>query len=161
MAHGTPTVRQGILHRSSSPGPGILVGAPAWYIWLSQTTTFSFVDDGETFTASKQRFQRGGWYWKAYRKRNGRLYCAYLGKSEHLNLEHLKDVARLLSERCQLQAQRLPPVQPGTIEPNPDPEHGNASPVALQTSKAEPAPIAEIYLRAPALRRFLRRSEGF
>lgn len=138
MAHVTPTVRQGILHRSDSPGPGILVGAPAWYIWLSQATTFSFVDDEETFTARKQRFQRGGWYWKAYRKRNGRLYCAYLGKPEHLNLERLKYAAHLLSERCQSQ------VQSRTTEPNRNLEHGKASSVALQTSKAEPAPIAAL-----------------
>jgi hypothetical protein len=50
-----------------------------------------------TFTARKERFQRGGWYWRAYRRRFGRLRRVYLGKSEQLSLDCLEAAAQRLA----------------------------------------------------------------
>src|SRR5207244_1531543 len=74
-------------------------GTPYWYAWLTTASTFAFTSDSGTFTARKERAgnKRGGWYWKAYRKRGGTLSSAYLGKSETLTIERLQAVAALLA----------------------------------------------------------------
>ena len=62
--------------------PPVVVGSAAWYTWLvdEQNQSFSFRNDSGTFTARRER-QRHGWYWYAYRKNEGKLLKAYLGKS--------------------------------------------------------------------------------
>ena len=52
----------------------LAVGTPDWFAWLTTASTFAFTSDSGTFTARKERAgnKRGGWYWKAYRKRGGR-----------------------------------------------------------------------------------------
>ncbi len=73
----------------------LTVGTPAWFAWLETASTFSFVSDEGLFTARHERSgqQRGGRYWKAYRKQHGKLSSRYLGKSEALSLERLRAVA--------------------------------------------------------------------
>ncbi|MGQ9548248.1 MAG: hypothetical protein ACUVSY_00395 [Roseiflexus sp.] len=53
----------------------IMVGSPAWYAWLSDEHTLSFVYRSAYggFTARRER-QRNRWYWYAYRRINGKLY---------------------------------------------------------------------------------------
>ncbi len=77
----------------------LAVGTPDWYAWLTTASTFAFTSDSGTFTARKERAgnKRGGWYWKAYRKRGGTLTSAYLGKSEKLTIERLYTIAALLA----------------------------------------------------------------
>jgi LuxR family maltose regulon positive regulatory protein len=74
------------------------VGTTQWYSWLETATVFRFGDEGGTFTARKARSGngRGGWYWRAYRRSQGRLLRCYLGKSENLSLERLRAAARQL-----------------------------------------------------------------
>src|SRR5207249_4643084 len=75
------------------------IGTAAWFTWLETASTFSFASAVGTFTARKERAstQRGGWYWKAYRKQHSKLSSRYLGKSETLTLEHLHAVAQALA----------------------------------------------------------------
>ncbi len=75
----------------------LAVGTPAWYAWLEENSTFAFVSDMGTFTARKEPGQHGGAYWKAYRKREGKLHRAYLGKSHAVTLQRLNAVAAQLS----------------------------------------------------------------
>ena len=78
----------------------IVVGSESWYTWLNaeQNQSFVFRNELGTFTARRER-QRHGWYWYAYRKREGKLHKAYLGKAEKLTPERLKDaVSRLTTE---------------------------------------------------------------
>jgi WD40 repeat protein/DNA-binding CsgD family transcriptional regulator len=79
----------------------IRIGTPAWYEWLGQASTFSFESSEGTFTARKERVQRGGEYWKAYRRFRGKLLHSYLGKSEGLTFSRLAEVARLLAWRVE------------------------------------------------------------
>lgn len=99
MAHTTPAIQFDTLVYSQD-GQGYLleVGTPAWYEWLNTVTTFAYQSEQGSFTARKEQAgnRRGGWYWKAYRKREGKLYRAYLGKSEELTLERLCKVAESL-----------------------------------------------------------------
>lgn len=76
----------------------VIVGMPEWYLWLQTATTFTFHYADNIFTARKERSgnKRGELYWRAYRRRNGKLRRIYLGKSEELTLERLKAAATML-----------------------------------------------------------------
>jgi hypothetical protein len=78
----------------------IRIGTPAWYAWLTRATAFSFESSEGKFTARKERVQRGGQYWKAYRRSHGKLLHSYLGKSEELTLTRLTEVAQILTRRA-------------------------------------------------------------
>ncbi|HET8852878.1 MAG TPA: AAA family ATPase, partial [Ktedonobacteraceae bacterium] len=98
----TPLVREEpLLWREDEASQTIRIGTPAWYAWLTDTTTFSFESSDGKFTARKERVQRGGEYWKAYRRSHGKLLHSYLGKSEDLTLTRLTEVARLLAWRVE------------------------------------------------------------
>ncbi len=80
--------------------PPVLVGSVDWYCWLAdeQNPSFAFRDSFGTFTARREH-QRHGWYWYAYRKCEGKLHKAYLGKSETLTIEHLHAAATVLMDK--------------------------------------------------------------
>jgi len=78
----------------------IAVGSPSWYAWLEDATTFAFTSAQGGFTARKERSGQTGWYWKAYRKRDGTLHRAYLGKSADLSLDRLTAIATDLAQRA-------------------------------------------------------------
>jgi len=93
-----PRVGGGWLFQSESEVDPILVGTPAWYDWLEQQSSFTFVDDLFTFTAHKSVLRTRGSYWKAYRRRQGKLYRIHLGHSHTLNLERLQAAAQAFAE---------------------------------------------------------------
>ncbi len=100
MAHTTPCVRDtALLYQDRGQTHGLLVESPEWYHWLETASTFTFESSHGSFTARKERSgnQRGGWYWKAYRRRGGKLYRAYLGQSAALTLSHLHAIAAQLT----------------------------------------------------------------
>jgi hypothetical protein len=98
MARATPVVRGEILTwKVDTNESQIRVGTPACYAWLEEVSTFAFSSSSGTFTAHKETKPHGGAYWKAYRKRNGQLRRAYLGKSEDVTLEQLYAIAAKLS----------------------------------------------------------------
>src|SRR2546421_9329808 len=100
MARTTPIVQVDVLiYQRDGEECSLGAGTPAWYAWLETVTTFAFSSVHGTFTARREQAgnRRGGLYWKAYRKRNGKLHRAYLGKSEELTLEHLNTIATALA----------------------------------------------------------------
>jgi predicted ATPase len=100
MARLTPTVQgETLTWYVDTHEHQLSVGTPAWQSWLQEASLFAFVAESGSFTARKEMKAHGATYWKAYRKRRGRLYHAYLGKSEHLTLERLHAVAVLLARR--------------------------------------------------------------
>ncbi len=99
MAYITPVVSTNILsYRLGTQDYTIRVDSLQWWEWLADehNTTFRFVDTVGSFTARREH-KRGGWYWYAYRKREGRLHKAYLGKPKELTLMCLTDVATTLA----------------------------------------------------------------
>jgi LuxR family maltose regulon positive regulatory protein len=80
----------------SEPAANIPVGSSRWFAWLSAHTAFKFQSDEGRFTA-KCEMRAGGHYWYAYRRRNGKLAKAYLGKAEELTLERLLQVSTRLA----------------------------------------------------------------
>src|SRR6266700_1470638 len=103
MTSPPPGIQGNILtyHQSGQPAQ-LLVDTSSWYAWLEAASTFTFESEHGTFTGRKERAgsKRGGEYWKAYRRRRGKLYRAYLGKSEALTLEHLRSVSCSHIPRC-------------------------------------------------------------
>jgi LuxR family maltose regulon positive regulatory protein len=99
MSWRTPTVSAGTLHEPHGAAD-VVVGSPAWYAWLADDIhrCFHFTHPAGAFTARKERKQRGRWYWVAYRQVHGKLYKAYLGKSETLSEAHLCAVAQALTQ---------------------------------------------------------------
>ena len=77
------------------------VGSSAWYGWLQTATRFRVRSPSGTFSIRREQagHKRGDWYWRAYRKRGGRLQRVYLGKTEELTLDRLQAVAARLSEQ--------------------------------------------------------------
>ncbi|MBV9713139.1 MAG: hypothetical protein JO011_19730 [Ktedonobacteraceae bacterium] len=76
----------------------LTVGTAQWYSWLESAMSFRFSCESGAFTAQKARSGngRGGWYWRAYCRRQGRLLRYYLGKSQDLSPERLRSAAQHL-----------------------------------------------------------------
>ncbi|TME05251.1 MAG: tetratricopeptide repeat protein [Chloroflexi bacterium] len=100
MARTTPVVQGEVLiWPGDAQKQSLTVGSPAWYAWLEDASTFAFVGDMGTFTARKESTRHGGTYWKAYRKREGKLRRAYLGKSRDVTLARLQTAAAVLARQ--------------------------------------------------------------
>ncbi|GHO70410.1 hypothetical protein KSC_093020 [Ktedonobacter sp. SOSP1-52] len=117
MARSTPTVSDATLFvREEAQGISIAVGSERWFEWLEQQTStiFSFQALHGSYTARKERIgnHRGGWYWKAYRKSEGKLYRAYLGKSEDLTLARLSEIALILATRIHTETAKTQHLSP-------------------------------------------------
>ena len=102
MARLTPTVQgETLTWYVDTHEQQLAVGTPAWYSWLQEASLFAFVGESGSFTARKETKPQGAPYWRAYRKRGGRLYHTYLGKSEQLTLERLNASAVRLARRAE------------------------------------------------------------
>jgi predicted ATPase/DNA-binding CsgD family transcriptional regulator len=118
-----PVVQEDILlYRENGQDERLPVGTPAWYAWLHTARTFSFRGASGTFTARKEQAsnKRGGWYWRAYRKRSGKLHRVYLGKAEEITLERLRAVAAALAGQNAVERdERVPDrhILPEQLEP--------------------------------------------
>src|SRR5215471_21552859 len=100
MARTPPIVEDGMLtYSQDGQAAQLAVDTPDWHTWLGTASMFTFRSGTETFTARKEQAgnKRGGQYWRAYRKRNGKLHRAYLGKSEDITLERLNATASALA----------------------------------------------------------------
>jgi len=100
MARATPVVRGKLLYyRQHGQEQTLIVESAAWYSWLDTASVFAFKSPHGSFTARKEQAgnRRGGWYWRACRKRGGILYRAYLGKSEELTLANMQSIASQLA----------------------------------------------------------------
>ncbi len=139
-----PTVQGDILVYREGDQEGVLtIGTAAWFAWLETASTFSFISDAGTFTARKERAstQRGGWYWKAYRKQHGKLSSRYLGKSETLTLARLQAMAQDLAA--------------GFVSA----EEADLPPTSLRTQRDPLHSLLATKLHVPRLRaQFIRRS---
>jgi LuxR family transcriptional regulator, maltose regulon positive regulatory protein len=119
-----PSVAGGRLQGTATAGAdGLAVGSPGWFAWLADDAarSFSFRSAAGTYTARKERRQRGGAYWVAYRTAAGRQHKCYLGKAEELTLERLAEVAAALAGRVADSA-ALPLVATKLFVPRPRPD---------------------------------------
>jgi predicted ATPase/DNA-binding CsgD family transcriptional regulator len=148
-----PVVQEDILlYQSNDQDYQLTVGTDAWYAWLGSATRFSFHSKVGTFTARREQagHKRGGWYWRAYLKRQGRLRHVYIGTEQQMTLERLRAVAVHLSAPSteaeeELKQPPFPGILPdsGFSEPTRiPPTNGNKTPVQLQLPVATlPLPL--------------------
>src|SRR5579859_1898802 len=93
---GTPVIRGGTVwvdHLS-----WMRVDTPEWFSWLLTIDRFYYEGDGEegTFSARRERRQRGGNYWFGYRRVNGKLHNVYMGRTTQLTQDKLRTTAAKL-----------------------------------------------------------------
>ena len=112
-----------------------------------------------TFTARKSMLRTGGSYWKAYRRRQGKLYRIHLGHSHALTLERLQAAARAFAgehgsgeptdvSSTQTAASRLP------MHTSPRMALTGDHPMALmQTKLYRPRKLSDLISRASLLER--------
>src|SRR2546428_10251060 len=127
-----------LLYQRSGADYQLPVGTPAWYGWLSTARTFAFRGAFGTFTARKEQAsnKRGGWYWRAYRRREGTLHRVYVGKSEELTLERLNAVAVTLTGQDSVDGVDGDEREPGQRVPQGQPEATSDRDRFLQSSTA-------------------------
>src|SRR5581483_531597 len=115
--------------------------------WLEQVASFSFYSRwGMHYTVRKQRVQRGGSYWYAYRRMDGRIVKRYLGRTIDLTFARLEEIARLLestsgSHQCSLEPDQEMVLPQSTLSISNMEDPGHPSPVGtfpLLLSKLSP-----------------------
>lgn len=65
-------------------------------VWVGQVSSFAFHGQNGSYTARKERKQRGDEYWYAYVRVVGKLTKKYLGRSSDLTLARLEQTAQEL-----------------------------------------------------------------
>lgn len=96
-----PTVQDGILWIHGEETASIPIESPQWNGWLIHHKHFKFQGNAGHFTAQRETRQ-GSDYWYAYRRRNGKLHKAYLGKSTEVTLVRLEEAAASLAGKTVL-----------------------------------------------------------
>jgi LuxR family transcriptional regulator, maltose regulon positive regulatory protein len=164
MAKRTPIIRGNTLtYQHQEREQVLVVDTPDWYAWLETASAFAYTGEAGRFTARKERAgnQRGGWYWKAYRTRRGKLASLYLGKPETLTLSWLEAVARALADA---QVESMPDTEIGTGVPSvPAAEQamrGESLTPLLATKLHRPLPRAHLVRRSHLTARLTQGAEG-
>lgn len=105
MATKPPRISEQWVYDPTSASGGIRLDTAAWFAWLESATTTRFsyplFDPQRGYivgfmTVRKERRQRGGWYWVAYRRRCGPLRKAYIGASSAVTAGCLQMIAQRL-----------------------------------------------------------------
>jgi LuxR family transcriptional regulator, maltose regulon positive regulatory protein len=150
-----PFVSDGTLQVTAAhEASGVVVGSPAWFTWLADDSarSFSFRSPAGDYTARKERRQRGGAYWVAYRTVAGRQYKKYLGTVADLTPEHLAEAAAALAERI---AKASPRPSGSATGSSRSPGHmtRNAAGLLLATKLFVPRPRPDLVQRPRLLAR--------
>lgn len=110
-----PTVKDGALwteEQEIALSPPILLDSPEWKEWVISHRQFQFNGTSGHFSARRES-RHGSDYWYAYRRRDGTLHKAYLGKAGDLTLGRLEEVAANLDGRMVLNQLSLTTDAPG------------------------------------------------
>lgn len=110
-----PVVKDGVLWSGEQGGadsPPILHDTAQWEDWLARHEQFQFKGVSGHFSARREG-RNGSEYWYAYRRRDGTLHKAYLGKVTDLTLDRLEEVAAVLAGRTVLAQLSLVTTAPG------------------------------------------------
>src|SRR6266700_2933207 len=93
----TPVRQEYELHESQGRVAGEIVSeCAAWFEWVSQVSSFAFHGRSGSYTAVKERKQRGGEYWYAYARVAGKMAKRYIGRDTCLKFSRLEEVAQEL-----------------------------------------------------------------
>lgn len=90
-----PVVRNGRLLLTSDQSTGsdsIQLGSARWLAWLEANAKFIFEGGAGHFSVQRE-LRRDSAYWYGYRRRGGKLFKTYLGKSDELTQERLEQAS--------------------------------------------------------------------
>lgn len=102
MAANLPRISEQRVYDPMGPDGNVQLDTPAWFAWLAAETSrrFSYgLFDREVgyivgfMTVRKERRQRGGQYWVAYRRVGGQLRKVYIGSSRAVTAQRLEAIA--------------------------------------------------------------------
>ncbi|MBA2681325.1 MAG: hypothetical protein H0U76_23355 [Ktedonobacteraceae bacterium] len=83
--------------------------------WLTQVSTFHFcAASGDTLTLRRETKQRGGGYWYAYKRVNGKVQKKYIGDTYKVTLSVLEELAYRFTHPV---AEEPPPPPPPSPPP--------------------------------------------
>jgi LuxR family transcriptional regulator, maltose regulon positive regulatory protein len=130
------------------------VGSPAWFAWLADTVRFVISTNAGPITVRKEQAgnRRGRWYWRAYRKSQGRLQRVYLGDDAQLTAQAMEDaIARLLAPETtqQYSQSKVNTSNPGAVPNASTPGSEHAPPHML--SRAAPPILRTKHIMRQAL----------
>jgi predicted ATPase/DNA-binding CsgD family transcriptional regulator len=136
MAGDIARVQNASLHLNG--GESTPVDSPAWFAWLETAVAFSFSDPAGSFTARHESVGqgRGSRYWKAYRRRDGKLRRVYLGRSADLTLERLTAAALALA-RTESDCAETADMQPCSETPQRDISTGRGGALRVPVERLE------------------------
>lgn len=102
-ARSTPTARGGFITVRSETPLGdffstIGIDSAEWFKWLSDGPTFAFEAQGVTFTVRSENRARGGLYYTAYKKIDGKLRKQYIGPPKAVTGYKLNQAAEVYRE---------------------------------------------------------------
>ena len=104
MSKKKPLVQNGLLWTAgleTAVSNAVPLNTPHWQTWLTSNKQFKFKGAAGHFSARRET-RRGADYWYAYRRVNGKLNKAYLGKPEELTQTQLEQVAAKLAGELNL-----------------------------------------------------------
>ena len=110
-----PTVKDRVLWPGEPGAAGdapIPLDSPGWPEWLAGQRQFQFSSDAGHFSARRED-RHGSAYWYAYRRRDGVLHKAYLGRPADLTAARLAEVAANLAGQPMLTQLSLTADAPG------------------------------------------------
>ena len=102
MAANLPRISEQRLYDPLGPDGTVQLDTPGWFAWLAAETTrrFSYpLFDPQVgyivgwMTVRKERRQRGGCYWVAYRRLGGQVRKVYIGSSGAVTAVRLQAIA--------------------------------------------------------------------
>jgi LuxR family transcriptional regulator, maltose regulon positive regulatory protein len=105
MATKPPRISEQWVYDDKLPEGRVQLDSAAWFAWLAAATTMRFsypLFDREVgyivgfMTVRKERRQRGGSYWVAYRRWRGKVRKAYIGASSAVTARCLHTIAQRL-----------------------------------------------------------------
>jgi LuxR family maltose regulon positive regulatory protein len=75
-----------------------------WQKWLEEHHAFAFHGRNGKINLLKEKRKRGGeGYWYAYRRHEGQMVKCYVGRSTHISIERLEEIALQLSREAPIQ----------------------------------------------------------
>ncbi len=146
-----PVVRNDVLQVPGTrrvPAQTIQVGSPVWQTWLRHHDGFFFEGEAGHLSARRE-LRRDIAYWYAYRRRDGKLFKAYLGRAEELTRERLEQASARLAGQATL-ARFVNPAKPSDFTATP-PGRNETDYSFLPLSKIKPPALPRHLIARPRL----------